>query len=147
MIYQCSKIRICNIAPSLILLIIDYQLLNVKISFFFFLVSCETKTWGLDTLLRILGQKRAKALVAVLDSPMCEVTIKLAHLWNMPLFTWTCPLVSKSLYTICIHSCIHSCIHLISFLLISFLYQRIEKIFYNFFYNKKIYNKIKNIYL
>lgn len=71
----------------------DYP--NVRISFFFFLVSCETKTWGLDALLRILGQKRAKALVAVLDSPMCEVTIKLAHLWNMPFFTWTCPLVSK----------------------------------------------------
>lgn len=59
------------------------------------LVSCETKTWGLDALLRVLGERRAKALVAALDSPMCEVTVKLAHLWNMPLFTWTCPLVSE----------------------------------------------------
>ena len=25
---------------------------------------------------------------------MCEITVKLAHLWNVPLFTWTCPLVS-----------------------------------------------------
>lgn len=60
-----------------------------------FSVSCETKTRGLDALLRVLGERRAKALVAVLDSPMCEITVKLAHLWNMPLFTWTCPLVSK----------------------------------------------------
>lgn len=65
----------------------DVQITVIPLS-----LSCETKTWGLDTLLHILGQKRAKALVAVLDSPMCEVTIKLAHLWNMPLFTWTCPL-------------------------------------------------------
>ncbi|XP_026671236.1 uncharacterized protein LOC108627232 isoform X2 [Ceratina calcarata] len=55
-------------------------------------LSCETETWGLDTLLRVLGQKKTKALIAALDSPMCEVTMKLAHLWNMPLFTWTCPL-------------------------------------------------------
>ncbi|XP_076752601.1 retinal guanylyl cyclase 2 isoform X1 [Xylocopa sonorina] len=57
-------------------------------------LSCETKTWGLDVLLRVLGQRYTKALVAVLDSPMCEITVKLAHLWNMPLFTWTCPLKS-----------------------------------------------------
>lgn len=56
-------------------------------------VSCETKTRGLDALLRVLGQRTTKALVAALDSPMCDVTAKLAHLWNVPLFTWTCPLV------------------------------------------------------
>ncbi|XP_053981020.1 uncharacterized protein LOC128877602 isoform X2 [Hylaeus volcanicus] len=55
-------------------------------------LSCETKTRGLDTLLRVLGQRKTRALVAVLDSPMCEVTSKLAQLWNVPLFTWTCPL-------------------------------------------------------
>lgn len=66
----------------------------------FLSVSCETKTRGLDALLRVLGERRAKALVAVLDSPMCEITVKLAHLWNMPLFTWTCPLVSRSKSTL-----------------------------------------------
>lgn len=60
---------------------------------FFPIVSCETKTWGLDALLRVFGDRKAKALVAVVDSPMCEVTVKLARLWDMPLFTWTCPLV------------------------------------------------------
>ncbi|XP_043264034.1 uncharacterized protein LOC122404161 isoform X3 [Colletes gigas] len=55
-------------------------------------LSCETKTRGLDALLRVLGQRRTRALIAVLDSPMCEVTSKLAQLWNVPLFTWTCPL-------------------------------------------------------
>lgn len=58
-------------------------------------VSCEAKTRGLDALLHVLGQRRTKALVAVLDSPMCEVTAKLAQIWNIPLFTWTCPLVSS----------------------------------------------------
>ncbi|OAD52258.1 Retinal guanylyl cyclase 2, partial [Eufriesea mexicana] len=65
----------------------DVQITVIPLS-----LSCETKTWGLDALLRVLSERRAKALVAVVDSPMCEVTIKLAHLWNMPLFTWTCPL-------------------------------------------------------
>ncbi|XP_033351701.1 uncharacterized protein LOC117234512 isoform X1 [Bombus vosnesenskii] len=65
----------------------DVQITVIPLS-----LSCETKTWGLDALLRVLGERRAKALVAALDSPMCEVTVKLAHLWNMPLFTWTCPL-------------------------------------------------------
>ncbi|XP_043529595.1 uncharacterized protein LOC122539063, partial [Frieseomelitta varia] len=65
----------------------DVQITVIPLS-----LSCETKTRGLDALLRVLGERRAKALVAVLDSPMCEITVKLAHLWNMPLFTWTCPL-------------------------------------------------------
>ncbi|KAK9293807.1 hypothetical protein QLX08_011361 [Tetragonisca angustula] len=64
---------------------LDVQITVVPLS-----LSCETKTRGLDALLRVLGE--TTALVAVLDSPMCEITVKLAHLWNVPLFTWTCPL-------------------------------------------------------
>ncbi|CAK9802664.1 Retinal guanylyl cyclase 2 [Anthophora quadrimaculata] len=66
---------------------LDLQITVIPLS-----LSCETKTWGLDALLRLLGQRRTKALIAALDSPMCEVTVKLAHLWNIPLLTWTCPL-------------------------------------------------------
>ncbi|XP_015438494.1 PREDICTED: retinal guanylyl cyclase 2 [Dufourea novaeangliae] len=59
-------------------------------------LSCERKTRGLDTLLRILGRRRTKALVAALDAPMCEITAKLTRLWNVPLFTWTCPLANDA---------------------------------------------------
>ncbi|XP_078039827.1 retinal guanylyl cyclase 2 isoform X2 [Augochlora pura] len=55
-------------------------------------LSCERKTRGLDTLLRILGERKTKVVVAAVDTPMCEITAKLARLWNVSLFTWTCPL-------------------------------------------------------
>ncbi|XP_076640642.1 retinal guanylyl cyclase 2 isoform X3 [Halictus rubicundus] len=59
-------------------------------------LSCERKTRGLDTLLRILGEKKTKVVVAAVDTPMCEVTARLALLWNVSLFTWTCPLTDDT---------------------------------------------------
>ncbi|XP_034940312.1 receptor-type guanylate cyclase gcy-12 isoform X3 [Chelonus insularis] len=56
-------------------------------------VTCESKSWGLGILIEVLGQPTTKALIAALDSNTCEVAEKLAHLWEKPLLTWTCPTV------------------------------------------------------
>lgn len=56
-------------------------------------VTCESKSWGLGVLVDILGQSTTKALIAALDSNTCEVAARLAHLWEKPLLTWTCPAV------------------------------------------------------
>lgn len=57
-------------------------------------MTCETVTGGLGALIRALGESNTKAVIAALDSSICEVAAKLAHLGNKPLLTWTCPLVS-----------------------------------------------------
>jgi hypothetical protein len=57
-------------------------------------VTCETETGGLGALIHALGESNTKAVIATLDSSICEVAAKLAHLGNKPLLTWTCPLVS-----------------------------------------------------
>ncbi|KAK0094156.1 hypothetical protein PV326_011713 [Microctonus aethiopoides] len=54
-------------------------------------LTCESKSWGLGVLVDILGQSTTKALIAALDSNTCEVAARLAHLWEKPLLTWTCP--------------------------------------------------------
>lgn len=58
-----------------------------------FTVTCETKSWGLGILVQALGQVTTKALIAALDPNTCEVAARLAHLWDKPLLTWSCPLV------------------------------------------------------
>ncbi|XP_020277564.1 retinal guanylyl cyclase 2 isoform X2 [Pseudomyrmex gracilis] len=55
-------------------------------------LTCETETDGLGALIHVLGESNAKAVIATLDSSICEVAAKLAHLGNKPLLTWTCPL-------------------------------------------------------
>lgn len=57
-------------------------------------MTCETETGGLGALIHALGESKTKAVIAALDSSICEVAAKLAHLGNKPLLTWTCPLVS-----------------------------------------------------
>lgn len=57
-------------------------------------MTCETETGGLGALIHVLGETNTKAVIATLDSSICEVAAKLAHLGNKPLLTWTCPLVS-----------------------------------------------------
>ncbi|XP_071631245.1 retinal guanylyl cyclase 2 isoform X1 [Temnothorax longispinosus] len=54
--------------------------------------TCETETGGLGALIHALGESKTKAVIAALDSSICEVAAKLAHLGNKPLLTWTCPL-------------------------------------------------------
>ncbi|XP_032677581.1 retinal guanylyl cyclase 2 isoform X3 [Odontomachus brunneus] len=55
-------------------------------------LTCETETGGLGALIHALGESKTKAVIAALDSSICEVAAKLAHLGNKPLLTWTCPL-------------------------------------------------------
>ncbi|XP_011692309.1 PREDICTED: retinal guanylyl cyclase 2 [Wasmannia auropunctata] len=55
-------------------------------------LTCETETAGLGALIHALGESNTKAVIAALDSSICEVAAKLAHLGNKPLLTWTCPL-------------------------------------------------------
>ncbi|XP_011882602.1 PREDICTED: retinal guanylyl cyclase 2 [Vollenhovia emeryi] len=55
-------------------------------------LTCETETGGLGALIHALGDSNTKAVIAALDSSICEVAAKLAHLGNKPLLTWTCPL-------------------------------------------------------
>ncbi|XP_043283814.1 retinal guanylyl cyclase 2 isoform X2 [Venturia canescens] len=55
-------------------------------------LTCESKSWGLGVLVQALGQATTKALIAALDPNTCEVAARLAHLWDKPLLTWTCPL-------------------------------------------------------
>ncbi|XP_014477506.1 PREDICTED: retinal guanylyl cyclase 2 isoform X2 [Dinoponera quadriceps] len=55
-------------------------------------LTCETKTGGLGALIHALGESKTKAVIAALDSSICEVAAKLAYLGNKPLLTWTCPL-------------------------------------------------------
>ncbi|XP_067207687.1 retinal guanylyl cyclase 2 isoform X2 [Linepithema humile] len=55
-------------------------------------LTCETETGGLGALIHVLGETNTKAVIATLDSSICEVAAKLAHLGNKPLLTWTCPL-------------------------------------------------------
>ncbi|KAL0114110.1 hypothetical protein PUN28_011433 [Cardiocondyla obscurior] len=55
-------------------------------------LTCETETGGLGALINALGESNTKAVIAALDSSICEVAAKLAHLGNKPLLTWTCPL-------------------------------------------------------
>ncbi|XP_058791773.1 guanylate cyclase D isoform X2 [Phymastichus coffea] len=53
--------------------------------------SCEERSWGLEGLVQALSRKTTRAMLAQLDYNTCEVVAKLAHLWNKPLVTWTCP--------------------------------------------------------
>ncbi|KAG5315725.1 GUC2F cyclase, partial [Acromyrmex insinuator] len=55
-------------------------------------LTCETETGGLGALIHALGESNTKAVIAALDSSICEVAAKLAHLGNKLLLTWTCPL-------------------------------------------------------
>ncbi|XP_012537181.2 retinal guanylyl cyclase 2 [Monomorium pharaonis] len=55
-------------------------------------LTCETETGGLGALIHALGESGTKAVIAALDSSICEVAAKLAYLGNKPLLTWTCPL-------------------------------------------------------
>ncbi|XP_072756231.1 retinal guanylyl cyclase 2 isoform X1 [Anoplolepis gracilipes] len=55
-------------------------------------LTCETETGGLGALIHAVGESNTKAVIAELDSSICEVAAKLAHLGNKPLLTWTCPL-------------------------------------------------------
>ncbi|EFN69634.1 Retinal guanylyl cyclase 2 [Camponotus floridanus] len=55
-------------------------------------LTCETETGGLGALIHAVGESNTKAVIAALDSSICEVAAKLAHLGNKPLLTWTCPL-------------------------------------------------------
>ncbi|XP_029170688.1 retinal guanylyl cyclase 2 isoform X2 [Nylanderia fulva] len=55
-------------------------------------LTCETETGGLGALIHAIGESNTKAVIAALDSSICEVAAKLAHLGNKPLLTWTCPL-------------------------------------------------------
>ncbi|KYM85144.1 Retinal guanylyl cyclase 2 [Atta colombica] len=55
-------------------------------------LTCETETGGLGALMHALGESNTKAVIAALDSSICEVAAKLAHLGNKLLLTWTCPL-------------------------------------------------------
>ncbi|KYN04499.1 Retinal guanylyl cyclase 2 [Cyphomyrmex costatus] len=55
-------------------------------------LTCETETGGLGALMHAFGESNAKAVIAALDSSICEVAAKLAHLGNKLLLTWTCPL-------------------------------------------------------
>jgi len=62
-------------------------------------VTCEAETGGLAALIHLLGGGETGAVIATLDSSVCEVAAKLAHLGNKPLLTWTCPLVSVVTFT------------------------------------------------
>ncbi|XP_070151794.1 retinal guanylyl cyclase 2 isoform X1 [Polyergus mexicanus] len=55
-------------------------------------LTCETETGGLGALIHAVGESNTKAVIAALDSSICEVADKLAHLGNKPFLTWTCPL-------------------------------------------------------
>ncbi|KAG7199229.1 hypothetical protein KM043_018098 [Ampulex compressa] len=70
----------------------DGSAMNISVCVMPTSLTCESQTWGLDTLLHVLGQTRTKALIAALDSQTCDIAAKLAHLWMKPLLTWTCPL-------------------------------------------------------
>ncbi|XP_024943902.1 uncharacterized protein LOC107270796 [Cephus cinctus] len=57
-------------------------------------VTCESRSRGLGGLVQALGQTSTRALIAALDVNTCDVAARLAHLWDKPLLTWTCPLKS-----------------------------------------------------
>ncbi|XP_048509125.1 retinal guanylyl cyclase 2 isoform X2 [Athalia rosae] len=57
-------------------------------------VICESRSRGLGALVDALGRSTTKALIAAVDPDTCEVAGRLAHLWDKPFITWTCPLRS-----------------------------------------------------
>ncbi|XP_015179182.1 PREDICTED: retinal guanylyl cyclase 2-like isoform X2 [Polistes dominula] len=70
----------------------QYWSVNLSISILPRSLTCETRSWGFGALVYSISQPTTKALIAALDSTSCEFVSKLAHTWNKPLFTWTCPL-------------------------------------------------------
>ncbi|XP_047348159.1 retinal guanylyl cyclase 2 isoform X3 [Vespa velutina] len=85
---QCNEeVNLTDIQSQL-----QHWSMNLSISILPRSLTCETRSWGFGALLYSLSQPTTKALIAALDSSSCEFVSKLAHTWNKPLFTWTCPL-------------------------------------------------------